>query len=74
MKELNDIPTAELAELLEVTTPYISQCKHGRKKWAAKYARTIHKEYGIPLWELRPDVYPREIFDCDEKTAGAAHI
>jgi len=68
MKKLNDIPTAELAELLDVTTPYVSQCKHGRKRWSTKHARTIHKAYGIPLWELRPDVYPKEIFDREQST------
>lgn len=70
MQKLNDIPTKELAELLGVSGPYVSHFKHGRRKLSTEHARTIHKAYGIPLWELRPDVYPKEIFDRDEKTAG----
>lgn len=63
MKTLNDIPTSELAAFLKVTMPYVSNIKAGRTKVSAKVAQRIHAEYSIPLWELRPDIYPEAMFN-----------
>lgn len=63
MKTLNDISTSELAGFLKVTMPYVSNIKAGRTKVSAKVAQRIHNEYEIPLWELRPDIYPEAMFN-----------
>jgi len=62
MKKINDVKTSELAKLLNVTPCFISHVKHGRNKFSAKQSLKINKEFGIPLYEIRPDVYPKELF------------
>jgi len=63
MKSILDIQGIELARLLGVTPAYVSHIKKGRKKLPVKHAQLIHKHYNIPLWELRPDIYPKELFE-----------
>ena len=65
MNKFNEISTSELASLLGVTTAFISNVKHGRKKLSSKHAMAISATYEIPLWELRPDIYPEHLFNKD---------
>jgi len=59
---INDIPTGELAELLHVDGSFISNCKAGRNKLSFEHCLKIHKKYKIPLYNLRSDIYPKNIF------------
>ena len=68
MKELNDIKNSVLAEFLGVTRPFVSHVKHGRNKFSVDQAQRISKEYGIPLCNIRPDVYPVHIFKNEVMT------
>ena len=63
MQALNQIPTGQLAKFLGVTAPYVSHLKAGRRKIPADKARKVSLEFNIPLWELRPDIYPRNILN-----------
>lgn len=63
MKVIEDISTSKIAEILGVTMPFVSHVKKGRKRFSPEHARKLHKEFGIPLWELRPDIYPKSIFN-----------
>jgi plasmid maintenance system antidote protein VapI len=65
MKKLNDIPTAELARFLSVTTAFVSNLKAGKRPMPPKTALRISETFGIPLWELRPDIYPEHLFNKD---------
>jgi len=62
MKTINDIKASELAAFLGVTPPFISHVRHGRKNLSTDQALKISDKYGIPLYEIRPDVYPKRIF------------
>lgn len=68
MKKLNEIPTSELAQLLGVQASYASQLKTRRTKPSAKVAQQINEAFDVPLWEIRPDIYPRHLFDCNDPT------
>lgn len=72
MKTLIDIPTSKLAGFLESSDPYASNIKAGRQKVSSKVALEIHKHFGIPLWEIRPDIYPRELFGSDSEVDGSS--
>lgn len=37
------------------------------KKASAKYVLAIHQATGVPLYELRPDLYPEPIFNKEHK-------
>lgn len=63
MKKLNDIKTSELARFLDVSMPYISNVKAGRQKVSALVAQKISEHFDVPLWELRPDIYPASMFN-----------
>lgn len=39
------------------------------KKASAKYVLAIHQVTGVPLYELRPDLYPKPIFNKETKNA-----
>lgn len=43
------------------------------KKASAKYVLAIHQATGVPLYELRPDLYPKPIFKKETKNAQNAH-
>lgn len=62
MKNIEEISTSKIAEILGVTMPFVSHVKSGRKRFSADHARKLHKEFGIPLWDLRPDIYPKHLF------------
>ena len=66
MKKLNDIPTSALAKLLGVQTSYASQLKSRRTKPSAKVAQQINEAFSVPLWEIRPDIYPRHLFEAND--------
>jgi len=63
MKNIKDIPTSEIAELLNVTMPFVSHVKGGRKRFSAEQTIKLSQTFGIPLWEIRPDIYPQSIFE-----------
>jgi len=66
MKTLTDIPTSKLAELLGSLNSYASNMKAGRVKPSAKIAQQINAAFGVPLYELRPDIYPRHLFEAND--------
>jgi len=53
-----NISTKKLAEFLGTTPGFISQIKTGRRKMPPKYCVSVSEEFGIPLHELRPDIFP----------------
>jgi DNA-binding transcriptional regulator YdaS (Cro superfamily) len=55
----NDIPTNQMAKFLGTTDGFVSQIKKGRRKLPPKYCIIVSKKFNIPLYELRPDIYPR---------------
>jgi DNA-binding transcriptional regulator YdaS (Cro superfamily) len=66
MKTLTDIPTSKLAELLGSLNSYASNMKAGRVKPSAKIAQKINAAFGVTLYELRPDIYPRHLFEAND--------
>ena len=57
-------PYKEKAEMLGIKNPqYLMQIANGHRKPSSKLAQRINKVLGIPLWELRPDIYPKELFE-----------
>ena len=68
MKTLFDIPNQELIALLKCDSSRASQIKSGLVKPSHKVALAIHDRFGIPLWNIRPDIYPRRLFPkCKNK-------
>ena len=68
MKTINEIPASELAKALNVATSYACHLKSGFRKVNAHQALAINEKFGIPLWEIRPDIYPRRLFPkCKNK-------
>jgi len=63
MDKLTKIPTKELAEFLGVTNAFISNVKAGRRKMPLSKVFDLSQQYGIPLHEIRPDIYPKELFN-----------
>lgn len=61
MNELIDIPNKDLAALLNVSPAFITNVKKGRKSFSFEHCLKINQSLGIPLWSLRPDVYPKDI-------------
>lgn len=59
-------PYKEKSAELGINASYLMQIANGYRNMPWKIALKIHKEYGIPLWELRPDMYPKEIFDREQ--------
>jgi DNA-binding transcriptional regulator YdaS (Cro superfamily) len=55
---LKNIPAKELAELLGVSTGFISHIKTGHRKMPPKYCVRVSRKYRIPLHDLRPDIFP----------------
>ena len=66
MKTLTEIKTSHLAKELNVSLSYASQIKVGRTKTSAKVAQQISEAFGVPLWEIRPDIYPRHLFEVND--------
>lgn len=66
MKKFNDIKTSVLAKELSVTQSYVSNMKAGRTQIPTDIALRINKLFGIPLWEIRPDIYPRHLFEAND--------
>jgi len=66
MEKLNFIKSSELADFLDVGRSFISSVKHGRKKFSVSQAQKIHAKYGVPLTDLRPDVYPAHLFEVNK--------
>ena len=64
MKTLNDIKNCELARFLGVTPSFISQAKNHRsnKKFSTDQAQRINEKFDVPLYEIRPDTYPKRLF------------
>ena len=63
MEKFNKLKTSYLAILLGMSTSYVSQIKSGKRPLSPKSAQIVHKECNIPLWDLRPDVYPKSLFN-----------
>ena len=57
---INKIRTKDLAECIEKTIGFASQIKTGHRKMPPKYCIKVSKRFGIPLHELRPDIYPSD--------------
>jgi DNA-binding transcriptional regulator YdaS (Cro superfamily) len=55
-----NIPTKELAECIGKTQGFASQIKNGWRKLPAKYCVIVSDKFDIPLYELRPDIFPDE--------------
>lgn len=64
MKKLIDVTTSEIAEAINTSESFVSQCRkpESSKRFSAEHALVINEKFGIPLWEIRPDVYPRHLF------------
>lgn len=61
-------PYKEKAEQIGCSPAYLMQIANGHRKPSPEFARELNKLFGIPLWELRPDVYPREMFNSNSQT------
>lgn len=55
---IKDIPTKDLANCIGSTAGFASQIKNEWRKLPAKYCISVSKRFGIPLHDLRPDIYP----------------
>jgi DNA-binding transcriptional regulator YdaS (Cro superfamily) len=66
MKKFNDIKTSVLAKELSITQSYVSNMKAGRTQIPTDIALRVNEHFGVPLWELRPDVYPRNLFEAND--------
>ena len=55
---IENIPTKELANLLNISGGFASQIKNGHRKLPPKYCSQVSKHFGIPLHDLRPDIFP----------------
>lgn len=55
---IKDIPTKQLAEALESTSGFASNVKSGLKRIPPQKCLRVSQRFGIPLHELRPDIYP----------------
>jgi len=51
---------AEVANRLDVSVPLISHWCSERVRISAERALELHREFGIPLHELRPDIWEGE--------------
>jgi DNA-binding transcriptional regulator YdaS (Cro superfamily) len=56
-----DIPTKNLAQCLGTTIGFASQIKHGHRKIPPKHCLKVSLKFGVPLHELRPDIYPAPV-------------
>jgi DNA-binding transcriptional regulator YdaS (Cro superfamily) len=66
MKKLSDIEPSQLTEFLQCTTSFTSQLQTGKKKCPADKAILISERFGVPLWKIRPDIYPRHLFEAND--------
>lgn len=65
MKKFNDIKTSVLAKELSITQSYVSNMKAGRTQIPTDIALRVNEQFGVPLWDLRPDIYPRHLFEAN---------
>ncbi|WP_319557927.1 helix-turn-helix transcriptional regulator [Thiomicrorhabdus sp.] len=57
-------PYKEKAKILGVKNPqYLMQIANGHRKPSGELAQKMSETLGIPLWELRPDIYPEHLFN-----------
>lgn len=54
----NGLTQGQLAEQLEVTTPTVSKWESGQRRIAGRLLPTVSERTGIPVQELRPDLFP----------------
>jgi antitoxin component HigA of HigAB toxin-antitoxin module len=54
---IENIRTKELAECIGSTTGFASQIKTGRRKLPLRHCLRVSERFGIPISQLRPDVY-----------------
>ena len=54
----NDIPTKQMADFLGTTMGFVTHIRKGRRKLPPKDCYRVHERFGIPLHELRPDIFP----------------
>ena len=59
-KEVAGLTQIQAAERFDVSQPTISKWEQG--KFAPEQCPQIHQVTGIPLHELRPDIYPKPQF------------
>ncbi len=52
-----------MAKACGVSQPTVWGWLHQKGMLPAKHVLTVSKRTSIPPWELRPDIYPPEIFD-----------
>jgi len=57
--KFEDLKTAQIREILNVSTVYASDLRRRVKKVPIPHCLTLHKEFGIKLNDMRPDVYPQ---------------
>lgn len=69
---LEKIPTKVLAEFLGTTPGFVSNIKSGFRKIPPKYCQRVSKRFGIPLEQLRPDIFgePETTDETDEDSAA----
>lgn len=55
---IKNIPTKVLAAFLGKTPGFVSHIKKGRRKLPPKDCVRVSNKFGIPLHDLRPDIFP----------------
>lgn len=66
MKTFSDVPTSQMAKYLKVSQAYVSNMKAGRTAIPHEVALKVSEYFGVPLWEIRPDIYPRKLFEAND--------
>nr|BDD47001.1 hypothetical protein 9 [Piscirickettsiaceae bacterium] len=56
-------PYKEKAELLGCDDKYLMQIANGHRHAPPWLCLKINELLDVPLWEIRPEVYPRSIFE-----------
>jgi len=51
---------SEMAQSIGVSQGLVSEWLSGNKKPSGQKCLLIHKKFGVPLHELRPDIYPEQ--------------
>lgn len=65
---------ADAARKTGVTAQYISMIRHDQRDITPKIAMAIHRDHGIPLWEILPKRYPKQIFASRKKFGWLGEI
>lgn len=53
-----NVSAKDLAQCIGVSPGFASQIRTGHRKLPPKYCMLVSERFGIPLNELRPDIYP----------------